>query len=132
MKQFLIRASIMMGLISLTACTSMNSSLDCPNRAGTNCKSLDQINAMVDGGSSSSTGSQTNQIANINDAAQFQSFPSLASYYPGAPLRYGETVQRIWVAPYEDTAGNYHQDSMMYVIMQRGHWIGNPVNAIQS
>ena len=60
----------------------------------------------------------------------FNLIPDRASFIPGQPVRYGETVQRIWIAPYEDTEGNYHQDSFMYSVMKGGHWKGNPVKNI--
>lgn len=115
----------------LTACSSMNSSFDCPNQSGVSCKSLDQINGMVDSG-------QIHGRTNVgwdesaNRAAEFEAFPNVAAYRPGAPIRYGETVQRIWVAPYEDAEGNYHQDSLMYAIVKHGHWIGSPPKSIKT
>jgi type IV conjugative transfer system lipoprotein TraV len=51
-------------------------------------------------------------------------------FHHGTPFRYGETVQRIWVAPYTDTENNYHQDSFMYVIIKDGHWVGTPVKSL--
>jgi conjugal transfer pilus assembly protein TraV len=50
----------------------------------------------------------------------------------GEPIRYGETVQQIWLAPFEDTAGNYHEPSIVYIILQPPHWIGVPTKAIVS
>lgn len=120
----------------LTACTTMNSSFDCPNQAGVNCKSLDQINRMVDTGeirghTQMNTGEGA-KTTNVAGNAEFQSFPVQTTFVPGQPIRYGETVQRIWIAPYEDTEGNYHQDSLMYAIMKEGHWIGRPVKTVNS
>lgn len=125
----LILSLITLMAMSLISCTSMNSNLDCPNKAGVNCKSLDQINAMVDGGMTMSQ-SHTVSPPSSNDET-FQPYPSLSAYYSGAPIRYGETVQRVWIAPYEDTDGNFHQDSMIYVIMKNGHWIGTPIHEIK-
>jgi conjugal transfer pilus assembly protein TraV len=108
----------------LTACSSMNSGFDCPNKAGVMCKSVDQINGMVDTGQLQGRTQQVTETGQFN--TEFQLYTIAAQYYPGAPLRYGETVQRIWVAPYEDTEKNYHQDSVMYSIVKDGHWIGTP------
>lgn len=102
----------------------MNSSFDCPNKAGVMCKSVDQINRMVDTGELQGRAVQSSSITTNNE---FQPYSLEAGYYPGAPLRYGETVQRIWLAPYEDSESNYHQDSMMYAIVKKGHWIGSPI-----
>ena len=109
----------------LTAC-SMNSSFDCPNKAGVMCKSVDQINGMVDTGQIQGRTQQVSQSSTQSNG-EFQPYAISTGYYPGAPLRYGETVQRIWVAPYEDTESNYHQDNVIYTIVKDGHWIGSPV-----
>lgn len=133
MKRLLMAALIFTHVAMLTACTTMNSNFDCPNKAGVSCKSLDQINGMVDNGQiRGRTQANPEEIAGVADSAEFQSFPTTTSYVAGEPFRYGETVQRIWIAPYEDNEGNYHQDSLMYAIMKGGHWIGRPVKAVQS
>lgn len=116
--------------ITLSACSSMNGSFDCPNKAGVNCKSLDQVNDMVDSGQLHGRSSFSSQDGSSSSSTEFEAFPTATTYSPGSPLRYGETVQRIWVAPYEDTEGNYHQDSLMYAIVKRGHWIGAPLKPI--
>ena len=113
--------------LSLASCSSMNSSYDCPNRAGVMCKSIDEINGMVDGGQISGR-TQMGSYKALSES-EFQPYGVTQGFYPGAPLRYGETVQRIWVAPFEDTENNYHDDSYMYAIIKDGHWIGSPVKS---
>lgn len=116
---------LMVLILQLTACSSMNSSFDCPNSAGVMCKSVDQINGMVDSGQISG---RTQTVSdNVSLQSEFQPYSVTSGFYPGAPLRYGETVQRIWIAPFEDTEKNYHQDSYLYAIIKDGHWIGAPV-----
>lgn len=131
MKKLLMTTWLMVSALTLSACSSMNGSFDCPNKAGVNCKSLDQINGMVDSGQIQGRSGLTGSDDQRTVSTEFESYPGAVSYHPGAPLRYGETVQRIWVAPYEDTEGNYHQDSLMYAIVKHGHWIGAPVKAIE-
>lgn len=110
----------------LNACSSMNSDFDCPMCAGVMCKSIDQINGMVNNGQIRGH-LQVSSSPNLSPNAEFQPYSVSSGFYPGAPLRYGETVQRIWVAPFEDTERNYHQDSYMYAIIKDGHWIGSPI-----
>lgn len=116
----------------LTSCSSMNSSFDCPNCAGVMCKSIDQINGMVDSGQIRGRTQTPNENISSNSSpnTEFQPYSVTSGFYPGAPLRYGETVQRIWIAPFEDTEKNYHQDSYMYAIIKDGHWIGQPVKTL--
>jgi len=112
----------------LNACTSLNSNFECPMKPGVRCASLDQISSMVDRGEIGKS-SLKSPIPYSSTIAQTSS----PSYYKGEfslsnhePLRYGETVMRVWVAPYEDTVGNYHQESDIYTIVKPAHWIGYP------
>jgi conjugal transfer pilus assembly protein TraV len=134
MKRFVMVIFVLINIGLLSACTT-NSSFDCPNKAGVNCRSLDQINRMVDNGQihgRTQMDVREETKTNLVDGAEFQSFPTAPPFIPGQPIRYGETVQRIWIAPYEDTDGNYHQDSLIYAIMKGGHWIGKPVKTVRS
>lgn len=135
-----ITISIMIALISLsTGCKSLNNSFECPMKPGVMCKSLDQVNDMVDQGQIASNGSKnscpTCAKSKITAASKLTSFntpfPSQAGIEPGQPLRYNESVMGIWVAPYEDTDGNYHQESTVFTVVKPGHWIGVPVVASQ-
>lgn len=71
--------------LTLTACASLNSDFECKMQPGVTCKSLDEINTMVDKGQFSA-----NDPLDINK--------SIAS----------EKVLNMWIAPFEDTDGNYH------------------------
>jgi conjugal transfer pilus assembly protein TraV len=98
----------------LDGCAGMNK-FDCPMKPGIRCESLDQANAQVDHG----------DIGHDNSQASIRSTRQ-SKISTAEPLRYGETVQRIWIAPFEDTAGNYHQESEVYTVAKTSHWIGNP------
>ena len=104
----------------LTACA--NTHFDCPNHAVARCESLDQINSQVDSGQlcgwhKRSLACATARVTCAADAKPF-SPPVSAS-----PAREDEAVQRVWVAPYEDNEGNYHEASAMWVVMKGGHWV---------
>lgn len=127
MKTILIRTFLFIPLLMLTACTTMNSSFDCPNKAGVNCKSLDQINSMVNSGEIRGRTQTVHEVGTQStNIAEFNSFSSTTSF-TDQPIRHGETVQRIWIAPYEDTEGNYHQESVIHAVMKNSHWAGRPV-----
>lgn len=133
MKQLVMMAWVLMSFFGLSACTVMNSSFDCPNKAGVNCKSLDQINSMVDSGQIRGRMLQTSDpYAKINSNTEFQSISATTMTLSGQPVRYCENVQRIWIAPFEDNEGNYHQDSVMYAVMTDGYWSGQAEKAIRS
>lgn len=119
-------------LVTLSACASMNSHFDCPNQAGVNCKSLDRIDRMIDAGDirgQTQTIKEDIKIAPVAEVADNTTVKSCCprtSCRSDPPIRYGETIQRIWIAPYEDTEGNYHSDSLIYAVMKGGYWAKVP------
>ena len=54
------------------------------------------------------------------------------SGYAGSPIRSGENVQQIWLGPYEDEDGNFHEPSYVYTVVKKGIWFGEPAEAIQN
>lgn len=116
--------------VLLSGCSSLNSNFDCPMKPGVRCESLDQVNAQVDRGEISHSDikmTTINQPITTMSGVTKQPLYKDASYLnKGEPLRYGETIMRVWVAPYEDTSGNYHQESDVYTIVKPSHWIGYP------
>lgn len=114
----------------LNACSSMNSSFDCPMKSGVRCESLDQVNAQVDRGEIGHEDLKMTAfhqpIKSMNENTKQSLYKDAGYLQKGEPLRYGETVMRIWVAPYEDNSGNYHQESDVYTIVKPSHWISYP------
>src|SRR5579872_3289212 len=113
----------------LAGCSSLNSDFQCPMKPGVRCESLDQVDRQIDQGKIGKNVFSQPESVSANTATGL-----LPSYYKGdvsinglEPLRYGETVMRVWVAPFEDTAGNYHQESDIYTIVKPAHWIDSPL-----
>lgn len=143
MKQRLkITALLSVFSIGLTGCAEMNSDFTCPMTNGMQCKRIDTVNDMVDQGAIDTTGMDaTNSPAgtpthytpdtNIKPDKVIQPYPNDGEAVPGQPLRYGESVMRLWIAPYEDTQDNYHAPSLVYTVVQSGHWTGIPVQEIK-
>lgn len=117
-------------LLLLSSCAEMNSKFDCPMKAGVSCESLDQVNERVDRGEIGSAkemaGRSTLQTMSYDPLPQTPcaSFGKCSTH---PPLREGESVQHIWVAPFEDQSGNYHEDSSIYTVVKEGHWISRPL-----
>jgi conjugal transfer pilus assembly protein TraV len=111
----------------LNGCSGINSQFDCPMKSGIRCESIDSVNARVDRGEigSGATTLSSRLVQPITCKA-----PTCSRFIPfrnGEPLRYGETVMRVWVAPFEDKEGNYHQESDIFTITKPGSWIGTPL-----
>ena len=112
------------GLIG--GCTTMNSKFTCKTPDGVMCRSLDDVNSMVDRGE---LGHNSSRVDNSKNALNF--IPMYSHYSSlGKPLRSGESIMRIWTAPYEDTNGNYHDASVFYTVVKPGYWIGVPPKEI--
>ena len=130
------RSLILISLIGLVGCSSsLNSAFDCPLTPGVVCKSLDQVNAAVNRGElgkDSCIGKNciSNKSKNNRTTTNIFSTPYPMIMKTGEPLRYGERVIRVWIAPYEDDVGNYHQGTIINAVAKKGHWIANPPKVI--
>jgi conjugal transfer pilus assembly protein TraV len=132
--KMIMKINYLMMIISipllLSGCNSMNSEFDCPMKPGVRCESIDQVNREIDRGqigahTSISLNNEKRHQSDINEP--LTRYKGTLTPFGREPLRYGETVQRIWVAPYEDSNGNYHPESEIFTITKPGHWIGYPV-----
>ncbi len=115
---------------AMSGCASMNSDFDCPMKNGVRCQSLDEVNAAVDRGEIGGSGVATecSQPSYMNTSYPLYK-DGIASRQ--SSVRYPEDVMRVWIAPYEDTSGNYHQASSVYTVARSGYWIGNPPKEIK-
>jgi len=111
--------------LQLTGCTTMNSQFDCPMKNGIRCESLDQVNSRVDRGEIGHEKWPSATIAVKKPCVTCQHI-SLSTLTKDEPIRIRETVLPIWIAPYEDTEGNYHQESEVFTVAKPGYWKGNP------
>ena len=126
---------ILMPILSislLTGCTGMHSQFDCNAKGGIQgCATLGHVNRMADQGDfnrddSVSSSMVTKTASNESPTGMFLKTPSA-----GEPMRFGETVQDVWIAPYQTQDGSYVWPSMETVVLQKGHWIGEPVSEIR-
>lgn len=118
-------------LILVSGCAEMNSQFDCPMKGGVSCASLDQINAKVDRGEIGTSGNESIHKSMVVHTQYIES-PSFVKQSIQKPKRVGEKVQHIWIAPFEDIEGNYHEESDIYTVIKPGRWIGYPVKAINN
>lgn len=120
-------------MIGLSGCSNMNSNFDCPMKDGIRCQSLDQVNDAVDSGEiGGGSAKGVSYSSPYMEQAVFKDNPAYMDSSTGlSPIRNPESVVRVWVAPFEDTEGNFHQASDVYAVSKPGYWIGHPVKAIK-
>ena len=109
----------------IAGCTTMNSKFTCKTPDGVMCRSLDDVNGMVDRGEFNQHFVKSENIKNTVDFSRV----GASAAYP-APVRDGESVMRIWITPYEDNRGNYHADSFLYTVVKPNRWVGIPPQEI--
>jgi len=145
---------------SLSACAVFKNQESCNRIGGINgCVSMDEVYSMSENGQISSTrspysvdGEQFNvstagkgvpvgqtssqmntspQSQNSNPSSQIStSGYNVATPNIGQPVRYGERIQKMWIYPYEDSKGNYHEASILYAVIKNPHWVGYPEVAV--
>lgn len=105
-------------VLAVSGCASMNSEFNCPAGKGVGCKSIHEINQMVDEGVLSSGESQpqphilkttlTPLLVDINETA--------------LPQRSAEKILRVWIASYEDIEGNWHSPQTVHTVVKKAEW----------
>lgn len=113
----------------MAGCAGMNAKFDCPRKPGVYCESLDQVNARVSRGELGNNTSEYSKPITFQSAATIQDSNARLKGLK-EPLRYGETVMHLWVAPFEDAEGNYHQASDIYTVVHPSFWIHHPPKSI--
>ena len=108
-------------LLFLSGCSSNNELFDCPAGKGMGCKSISEVNSMVDqgefGGSSDEESSPLKALAPI--AMTSEDIPQTSS---GGIERIPEQNLRLWIAPFQDEAGNFHEESAIHTVVRQGRW----------
>lgn len=120
--------SLLVFTIFLSGCTNMNGQFDCNASSGGRCAPMNQINKMADYGMFREAA--PHKATNFTEAKN-QNYGYPLNTFAGAPIRNSENVQQIWIGPYEDVNGNYHEPSYVYTVIKKGSWIGEPAAAIQ-
>ena len=97
----------------LSGCGELNSQFTCPMKPGVTCQSLDQVNTMVDQG----------KLGEVKLLSHSDPVLTVSLNYSTDPVtRSPEQVMRLWIAPYQDNRGNYYSSTLVYHVIQTGHW----------
>lgn len=126
--QTLKRGVWLLGMATLlTGCGDLNSQFNCPEQPGVNCRSLDQVNALIDQGQL--TRSSSEKMTTVKGIVQptvshFNQDPVENAFIAPPPpsLRHSDQVMRLWIAPYVDTHGNYFSAGLVYHVLKPGQW----------
>ncbi len=106
-------------LLTLTGCAATaKENFDCKYGKGVGCRSITEVNGMVNQG----TLGKTQSTLLKNSSAPML----LGSSLPGAN---GKAVQRVteehlklWIAPFQDKQGNFHEGAIVHTVLKPGFW----------
>jgi conjugal transfer pilus assembly protein TraV len=115
-------------MVFLSGCSSLNSEFDCPMKPGVMCQSLDQVNSMVDQGKLGATPTPCLECERLRNEHVSSTCKEAANTIPPEhALRTQDSVARIWIAPFEDSEGDYYAANTVYHVMKPSHWSNHPV-----
>jgi len=117
MKTLLNYFYVLIYFFMLAGCTTMNDQFSCPMKPGVMCQSLDQVNAKIDNGNIKHFSASSEVSLQINTEPVTK-----ATKIGLPPVRVPETLMPVWIAPYEDSRGNYHEESVIWTIVKSGYW----------
>ncbi|MCX7125441.1 MAG: type IV conjugative transfer system lipoprotein TraV [Gammaproteobacteria bacterium] len=143
--QTIKKIKIVLSLIALSSitllsgCAGTKTNFDCNTVGGIQgCATLGHVNRMANQGdfnrdaeiNGSPNTTVSSNTSSVKPTGYFLKTPGVDTPASGAPMRYGETMQNVWIAPYVTKDGSYMWASMASIIVQPGHWIGEPAAAI--
>lgn len=131
--------AMVISIASLAGCGSLsgfdaNSSFACKAPSGVLCESMTGIYAnaeqknlpgqRVNTGKNDTTGTATVPQATTGEVSRAKAEGVLTKpIYSGTPIRSAPRVLRVWFAPWEDTDGDLHDQSYVYLPIDSGRWL---------
>lgn len=130
----------------LSGCTAYNESFDCPAGKGIGCQSVTEVKKKLDQGGINIPESTTQAYAKRNSNAflppivmpipvGLEADSRISERSGGGDLsssgvvdknlmiqRTAEKPLRVWIAPYQDGEGNFHEASVVHTVVRPGSW----------
>jgi hypothetical protein len=101
----------------LTGCAGINGKFDCPYKLGISCKSVSEVNDLVDRGKLPAKLVSKNKTAKATVTVN-----TTVTEWRGVK-RIPEKILTVWLAPFVDQAGNYHGGSFLTAVIQPAKWL---------
>ena len=132
----------------LSGCTAYNESFDCPAGKGIGCQSVTEVKKKLDQGAidmpestteayeKRSSGAllppivmQTGAVSAADSLSGFTESSGTSDLSGSGFLdknlmiqRTAEKPLRVWIAPYQDGEGNFHEASVVHTVVRPGYW----------
>jgi conjugal transfer pilus assembly protein TraV len=106
-------------LLILTGCAGINGKFDCPYKLGISCKSVSEVNDLVDRGK---LPAKFTKNTTAKATVTVNTTTTTVTEWRGAK-RIPEKILTVWLAPFVDQAGNYHGGSFLTAVIQPAKWL---------
>lgn len=106
-------------LMNAAGCALYKAEFDCKYEKGLGCKSISEVNELVDQGQFKDKGKEASGAKNLEVASA--QLPIIA-FPQGSIQRIPEEHLRVWIAPHLDEQGNFHEASIIHTVIQPGRW----------
>lgn len=103
-------------VLALSGCSVAKEQFDCKYSAGIGCRSITEVNKMVTDGTLGSTNTINPKVSVANSKV------TTLNAEPIAVKRVTEQYLRVWLAPFEDSEGHFHEDAIIHTVLRPGCW----------
>lgn len=142
--------------LNLCGCSTTSETFDCKAGKGVGCKSISEVNQMIDQGT---LGNLVERNMDLRSAVQHSqpelplmaaslSTPLISKDYTTverislsqsipfsntlAVHRIQEEPLKVWIAPFQDAQGNFHEGSVIHTVIRPGHWHLKPLTQVNT
>lgn len=117
--RYLKTISILALSANISACSLASKGFDCKYDKGVGCKSITEVNQMVDNGQLKG---RTDKKLSNPIITSSQCLNPIALNSQGMIQRVQEEQLRVWIAPYQDGQGDFHEASLIHTVIKPGSW----------
>ena len=116
-----IKNILLLAVIALlSACSITKETFDCSYGKGVGCRSITEVNTMVNNGNLVGANSAKPDKFAVKPAASIKS--EVISSDHMIVKRVTEEHLRIWIAPHQDEHGHFHEGSVIHTVLRSGFW----------
>ena len=108
-------------LLILTGCSTSKEAFDCKIGKGVGCRSITEVNEMVNERKLDTTFLKEKSSANKVSSAVVMSNNATCADSMDVQ-RVTEEHLRLWIAPFQDKQGNFHEGSIVHTVLKPGFW----------
>ena len=114
---------LILSIFFLMGCSTPRESFDCKYGKGVSCRSISEINEMVNNREHGRQNANTSPVAGkVVDNHSPTLSQEITSLDDTIVQRVTEEHLRVWLAPFQDEQGNFHEASIVHAVLRPGFW----------